>query len=384
MPLKISTVSQYYFDYFQSDDVFDEVIYGREEYPVVDLCKTREFDYAFLLLQKGYRCLHGNVAHDIITILQAAQTPESIECSGRDKIPDILDKLSEELNCLNKNELQKLVKTFQQGIEERKGYTSYTTLVPFIREKLPILYNAFLHFEEWTLSDLIKLDIPFWKDYIERLTTENRLKEFIDSNKLDSQNSLVLLSELLDINYLGILETQEDILYQIESDCTGIFPSDFICDVAILASIGKLRIIANTLDDGEPGPDTEIFRDYSNVQSIMGRLYRLLHFHMTEDFSFNSVAQTLIDSCGKEGTEYDLEPKGIPQTCDYYILDAVVKYVRQQFTIDKIPVSENTLENATILWIDIHDQEDWQDNYELAMPEINKLVNWFYDNCDIR
>ena len=105
---------------------------------------------------------------------------------------------------------------------------------------------------------------------------------------------------------------------------------------------------------------------------------------MTEDFSFSPVAQTLIDSCGKEGTEYDLDPKEIPQTCDYYVLDAVVKYARQQFNIDKIPVSENTLENATILWIDIHDQEDWQDNYELAMPEINKLVNWFYDNCDIR
>lgn len=384
MPLEFPKCSQYYSDFFQSDDVIDEVLYGRDDYPVVDLCKTREFDYAFLLLQKGYRCLHEDIVHDTFSIIHATQAFADITSSGIEKISDILNKLSEELNCLNEAELRGLVQACKQGMEEKIGYTSYTGLIPYTREQLPILYNAFLQLAEWTVSELIKLDIPFLEDYIERLAAENRLEEFIAFNKLDQRNAVTLLSKLLDASYLDILDSQEKILYRIASHCTGIFPENFTCDVAILASIGKLRIIVNRLEEFEPGPDTEVFSENANYYSLISRLYRLLRFHMKETFSLDHVAQAMIVTCVISGNDYDLEPTEIPQLCDYYILEAVSKFASQHFHIDKLPISEDSLEDATVDWINMHDTEDWNDNFKLAMQEINKLVNWFYDYCDIR
>lgn len=384
MPLEFPKCSQYYSDFFQSDDVIDEVIYGRYEYPVVDLCKKHEFDYAFLLLQKGYRCLHEDIVHDTFSIIHATQAFVDITSSEIEKISDILKKLSEELNCLNEAKLRGLVQACKQGMEEKNSYTLYTELIPFSREQLPILYNAFLQLGEWTVSELIKLDIPFLEDYIEKLTAENRLEEFIASNKLNQRNAVTLLSKLLDVSYLDILDSQEKILYRIASHCPGIFPENFTCNVAILASVGKLRIIVSKLEEFEPGPDMEVFSVNTNYCSLVSRLYRLLRFHMKETFSFDHVAQTMIAACGINGNEYDLEPTEIPQLCDYYILEAVSKFASQYFHIDKLPILEDILEDATVDWINMHDTEDWNDNSKLAIPEINKLVNWFYEHCDIR
>lgn len=384
MPLDLGECSNLYSDHIQSNDVIDEIVYGAKEYPVVDLCRMRKFDYAFILLQKGYRCLHEDVIHETMIILRATQRLNHLKTSGRDKIPDILNKLSEELNYINPTVLRSLVQTYRRELLQKEHYASLMKFIPLFRNNQPLSYDTCLQLDDWTVSDLMKLDIQFWEDYVEKLTTENRLEKFIDSNKLNQQEAVIFLPKLLDVNYLKLLDSQEKILYRIASDCTGIFPENFTCDVAILASVGKLRMIVNALEEFEPGPDTEVFSVNRNYQALISQLYHLLPFHMKETFSFDRVAQTLITSCGINGTECDLEPTEIPQLCDYYILDAVSHFARQHFHIDKLPISEDTLKTATADWMDMHNTVDWKDYYELAMPKINELVGWFYDNCDIK
>lgn len=381
MPLKLPTHKTYYEDFLTSDDIIDEIVFGRKEYPVIDLCISREFDIAYLLLQKGYCCLHEDMAHEVLTILRSVCTLRTVSATGTEKIPHILTMLSNELEQLEETNYRTLVNELGRALAENRYCSPNLNILTYIRRNLPDLYISLIRFGDFSPSTLVMLNTEFVEKYFAKLEASDSLEAYTISNQVDKYEATTLLMNLMSLESFDEIEASASNLYHIYSKCPGIFPKNFTCDVVILSSIAKLRNIVANLDETDPKPGDAYFDFDTTFRSFIGRTNRLLRFHMKEDYTMDRVAEVLIISCGADGTEFPLRETEIPQLCDYYILDLVVKYAKTNYLISKLPVFEDTLEKANVAWMDMHQDEEWKQEYDIAFPRISDLTEWFYNNC---
>lgn len=386
MPLQPASYKKFYEDFFTSDDVIDEIVYGRKEYPVIDLCISHEFDLVYVLLQKGYRCLHEDKTHEVSIILRSVRSVRLTKTTGAELIPSILNALSDELEQLSETEYRTLVNELGLDIANERYYKSNATILSYIRENLPGLYTAFIKLGGFPPSTLMMLDTDFVEKQLDELYASQRLDEYSAANQVDGFEATNLLLKLMSVDSFDAIDRSLKSLYRIHARCPEIFPKHFTCDAAILSIILKSRDAVKNLDETDLQPDHEYFSYDSFFYSQVGLLNRLLHSHMQNDYSFDCVAEALILSCKADRQEYPYKDIEIARSCDFYILENVTKFAKGFFHIDKLPISKATLENVKTTWMNMNrncQNEDWKTEYDLTFSRINELIKWFYDNCEI-
>lgn len=383
MPLKVKDKVQFYYSTDHDEKVIaDEILFEEVRYPVNALCHDGKFEAAHSLIQKGHHCIHEDAGKDFLgicsDIIRYSNRMIWIADEDRESIHAVLGDLRQECNMLGEFTVYEIAQDFVDSVDEQ---TSSKKFLQMIRKHFFPIYSAILN----TVSGLYRAllacrDEEFTNDYLEKIIQEGKIAEFVEENELCDEDARDELLQLMDLATVKNLEEYSETLYELNKHCKGLFPRGFTCDVAIVAALKELRLVTRELvDECYIAPDSELFVENDSVRGILSRLNRLLKFHMPAGYSLDRVAEVIIGYCGMYGMEYDLEPEEIPQDCDYFILDEVLRYAKYEGKIESIYVSQGVLEEANIVWDMMHGMDKWRSECKVAKPEIGRLTDWFYD-----
>lgn len=379
--IKPSTpLSELYLEQIHADLVTDEPLTERSHYPVVDLCLSQEYEAAFALLEKGYRCLHQDKSHETMNILRAIQLTSCPATRNTENIPNVLEQLHQDLSALDAAEFQNVINECQCILEERKF-----TLVPFLREKFSILYRALLRQRNWTVKQLICIDEQFLEDYLNELAAQNQLSEFIAANHITDSQAPIILQQAFDVMRPETLRSREKNVERLACTCPEIFPENFVCDAAILVCIYELRLYLDKMYEEDPFWDVT-GNDALEAEPFVDYLGGVLCTYMKENYSFDHVAQTLVNLCDNYTLDYDPEEPELPHGYDFIVLNAVTTYAMELFELHKLPITEKKLDEAFNNWKKHHlgpDNTLATDQDQLIWMNIQKLVDWFKSRCKL-
>lgn len=320
--------NNYYYDLINSDDVVDEVVYSYRHYPVIEFCKTGEFDHAKTLLQKGYRCIHENALEDVTGILYAIITTENKATENEDAIPYIIEKLADELDSMEPFKYQVFVGNLGHYISTHMSSATIIQIIPLIRMSFPKLYESFSSYTNWEPTDLMMFNTELINDYFDFIECKDFLLEYTEHNKMSVTEAQSILLQLLKFEESGLVEQCMNNLFRISSRCTGVFPAHFTCDVTILSCINLLYMVAEALPEHYPQPDTELFSTNMEVYKIICKLNQLLRFHMRQGYTLEQVNETILLL---KSTEYFIDYSKNLEYCIEHILDEVVRFQKGMF-----------------------------------------------------
>lgn len=326
--ISLKKENNYYYDLIDSDDVVDEVAYGYRYYPVIEFCKTGEFWHATTLLKKGYQCIHEDALQDVTGILYALITTENKVIENEDAIPYILEKLADELDHMEPFKYQVLVGNLGHYIATHMSSTAILQIIPLIRMSFPRLYESFISYTNWGITDLMMFDTELINDYCNFIECKSLLLEYTSHNKMSVAETQSILLQLLKFEESGLVEQCMKNLFRISSRCTGVFPLHFTCDVTILSCINLLYMVAEALPEHYPQPNTELFTTNMEVYKIICKLNQLLRFHMRQGYTLEQVNETILLL---KSTEYFIDYSKNLEYCVEHILDEVVRFQKGMF-----------------------------------------------------
>ncbi|MGN0395948.1 MAG: hypothetical protein ACI4EF_11335 [Coprococcus sp.] len=405
MPLKCykQTCEMYYTEHIKSDIVSDIIVEGRTEYPVIDLALDHLYDSAQQLLQKGYKCLHGDtahIAHEAALLLCEIATPHIRSLiHGDENLPDIEHALLSEMDERmqnNPDEYATFITLVVHSLSLIDNISVSKNVIPYIRKHMPELYDDFIALGDFDdMETFLHFDSKFVEDYMDDLRERNMISQFTEENRIGADQATAMLYDIFDYMDLDTFDTLQPSLFSISRTCPGLFPDHFTCDVVILFMIGRFRNFSSGSDNLRNMfcEEDDLFLDeYDDkkelIRHYMSLYFPLLHFHMKPGYTFDRVAHILI-TCMNPLTEIYC----MPMASDFALLDAATHHATNCLGIDKLPISSSTLKTSIEEWkikLPVYAEESRPEYYdgkellETYLPDAEKIASWFYDNCDVQ
>lgn len=314
-----------YVEWLKSDDVVDEIIYGRREYPVVDLCIQGEFGLAYDMLKKGYHCIHNASAEDVIVILRSVLTKNQKLTSKEEVIPYILEKLAVELDEMESSEYSQLVGELGEMIAKSTKSIRRQSVFSIMRNSLPNLYQSLVAFNTWNVWQLMMFDKQFVEDYIISMQQQGCLHVLSCMDESDEEKFDEILLTLLRMDDLDLVKQCSYNILHIFSECFEVQPVELACDIAIISAMKEMSLVVATLPEHYPQLGTELFTTNGGISGAIYRLELRLRSNMREGYNLEHV-NAILKEYKKDEIFIDHDEN--VEKCAEYVFEEVKSYCR--------------------------------------------------------
>jgi hypothetical protein len=367
-----------------SEDVLDEISYGENNYPVAAFCCADRFGDALKLWAKGYRCFHEEEnAEEFWRICCSFVKNINGFTSDKKFLEFMMTEVLNSYQQLNLKERKVLVDALDISMLNKKMITRLRSDFQQVYRDIVALRLG-IHAE-----DLVRCgDAQFVEDYMERLAWRNKLIAFKLRCHLQQNLPETLLNGATKQVSKNGLKDYMDSLRKLYSYCKEEFPKDYLCDVAVVETIMRMRmIVANT----EQCPDRQQLEKMVSTSGVIQKLYssfdKQLQEHLQEEYALDCPVSVMIMSClppCDSSDSYDW--LNCVQEGDYLILEHLLDFGHEKFANMKFVISESTLDFVSRKWEEEQIEEGNHQiftTYEDTKERVEEFAEWVRAHCQV-
>jgi hypothetical protein len=357
----------------ESDDILDEIPYGKVNYPVAEFFSRGQYDLGVRLLTMGYRCIHVEDPEGFWILCRY------LEIYKRERgwydynywRLHISKIFFQEYTALSSADREYLMQAFDiSSINKRT--------LSFFRDNLKPVYSDILS-GNIDVCDLVQCcDVKLVEDYINIHSQKADWTEYISQAGL-SQN--ILLEGVLKHINEKCLENYLASLRKLVDYCKSAFSKDYLCDIDTAETIMRLRFI--TADMGKRPSRREyeaVILSREDVQQLFDEFDQQLQLHMTEEYQLDNVVRALVMSCQVPCDRADMEDSlNRLQPGDYLVLKHLLDYGNAKWEHMEFSISKNILESVVLQWVEKQKSEENDqifDLFEATRKDVEALVVW--------
>lgn len=382
MMLESEKICEEYEVCLNSGDVWDNIPYGETDYPVVKYCSLGKYAAALQLCAKGYLCMHeGEEAGEFWKICCSFVKYRKGVSRDEEFLQEMMSHVLREYEKLGLKKRMELIEGFDLSLLNKK-------LTTVLRQDFPLVYQDLLRKDIDAVALVRCSDVGFLKDYMGRLVAQERVRAYSLRCKLKQNLPEILLEGAMKLVSKNGLYDYTACLRQLLSYCEEGFPKGYLCDIAVVEAVMKLRLVVAEAErcSGEEQLDEKIY-DSQEGKKVYAKLNDLLYQHMPMEYMMDRLVRALIVSCQVPCD--DFTPGGKVNTLqkgDYRILQLIFDYGYDMFEDVAFLVSEDNLSCASRLWREKQIEERADQiftTYEDTKERVEEFVEWVRAHCQV-